>query len=571
MNKVHSQSVPHTTTQPNTNYTRHLFLETIIKPFTERFPTKQEEYYNYSTLIGIYAEDHNKHGITESRLLDEIIKKAGMHIRRKWNRYKNNVAHTIKDNGSSDSLSTILSTLHTFKHWESFVIGEVSILPDRNELIKKLNNVVAGYNEKPRDTHHRIQTYLQQVKDIIDRLNENKVTAHPIPQIEKSFVTHLYDRVFLTDNAKESCGNNGRLNRKVQTLLSSFKTQNGMDLATFIPRVMNVDTDVLTLHSVRKKEVGHYWQKFKNNCTIFNYKSPEELNRKRPPPKATGGPPTKRPRTETRTCTYGDKCRYYINTGKCRRIHTIAELRTMNQKRNRWNKNGKGKGRNTKKGQYYGKQSNGKSQYNNNSKAPNSQKSNNQGSNTRPCRFGSKCNQWQDGKCNYQHTVSEMVCSYCKKTGHPKSKCYALKDAIRVATNNKTTPRTHYNPYQNPNASVPSAHNLFAQQYPFTSPSTAFPYYPQSLPSPSIIPPISHSIPSTPSVGSGYPVTVNANTLPTLAIHQRINELKNGVRDAKSLQTSYKKELKQLETQVNEGSTTNSYTGFHNGSDPRQT
>ena len=70
--------------------------------------------------------------------------------------------------------------------------------------------------------------------------------------------------------------------------------------------------------------------------------------------------------------------------------------------------------------------------------------------NNEPCRFGKRCIAWQDGKCNYQHKASEMTCSYCSKSCHPKSNCYALKDAQRNnnPTKNPTPSMPHYNPYQ---------------------------------------------------------------------------------------------------------------------------
>ena len=158
--------------------------------------------------------------------------------------------------------------------------------------MKKLNQVQPGYDERPSNAHHRTEKYLGQVKVIIDKLNHNKVTTCPMPQIEPSFIRDLHDRASLTDNRKEDHGNACQLNIKVQSTLSKFKQQHGMNLDPFITRLKQIDDEVLPLHSVRVEVVGYYWKKFSSNCAMLNYKSYRDLNRKRIAPRTCGGPPT---------------------------------------------------------------------------------------------------------------------------------------------------------------------------------------------------------------------------------------------------------------------------------------
>ena len=82
------------------SYTKRLHQETTIRPFTEKYPTSEQEYYKYSAIISTYANEHDE--IPERRLLQEVMKKCIDSERRRWNRWKENKATDILQNSNDD-------------------------------------------------------------------------------------------------------------------------------------------------------------------------------------------------------------------------------------------------------------------------------------------------------------------------------------------------------------------------------------------------------------------------------------------------------------------------------------
>ena len=524
----------------NDSYTKRLYQETTIQPFTEKYPINEQEYYKYSAIISTYTNEHNE--IPESRLLEEVIKKCTDSERRRWNRWKENKSIDIlQDDQNVRSKHQILQSLNVFKHYEAFIIQDLSITPNREKLVSLLSYIRAGYDERPTSTYHRICSCLDQINNVICKVNANKVTKYPMEKISTERIITLYKRVFLIQNAEEQFGNEGRLNKKVRSYLQRYVNQSGFELNSFIAKLKAAEENALPSGTEKLGKVGQYWKTFKKNISIFEYKPYDWIRqRKRPtPPTQSITPPRKRQKLSWQTdkCTFGTNCKYYIN-GKCTKYHTKNEINKLNKKRIKQLEENMGKTQ-TEFGRSKLRQHRQPRNRSDGNKSPNPTRGNkdkpNKYADKPQCKYGEKCRNWQQGNCQFKHNRSQIRCSFCKKHGHLKHQCYTLK--------NRNTDKSgfqHYNPQQipNPNTPIPYSNNaLFTQimpaQYPF-----------------GITPVIPNQIGNVSQTNNG--ISNNKLPVPDILLANRIQQLETALKDNKQISSGIRKEIKDLEQQQKE-------------------
>ena len=516
------------------SFTELLYQEATIKPFTEKYPQNEQEYYKYSANITTFTNEHNK--IPEPRLLEQVIKKCTDDERRRWNRWKENKAIEMLQTNDNQTKHQILQTLNAFKYYEAFIIRDLNITPNREKLINLLLYVRTGYNERPTSTYHRICTYLDQINSVIRNVNTNKVTRHPMKEIDTECINTLYKRVFLINNAEEQYGNDGRLNKKVREYLQRYINQHDFELKAFIRKLKAAEEHALPSGTEKPGKTGYVWQTYRKDLTIFQHK-PGGNNRKRSAFAQPNINPRKRRKVtwDLKRCPFGTLCKFYIN-GNCKKYHTKEEVIKLNEKRIRKLEGESKAGRNNFK-PFQHKQTNNKRNDKVIQKQKNKSAHNKMG--TKPCRYAHNCRAFQNGNCTFKHNQAQKICSYCNKPGHLKYQCYSYKNQNNNNNNgdkkNKPEFRT-YNPQQtpNPNPPIPYGNNFYTHTYPFTQPITdmsavipnQFMVYPQMNPIPNA------QIPQ-----------------PNALITNRINELQTALKDSRTVTDKLKKQIKQLEQQ----------------------
>ena len=523
------------------SYTKRLYQETTIRPFTEKYPMSEQEYYKYSAIISTYTNEHNE--IPEPRLLEEVIKKCTDSERRRWNRWKENRSIEILQNSNDNRTKhQVLQSLNAFKYYEAFVIRDLNITPNREKLVSLLTYIRAGYDERPTGTYHRICTCIDQINSVIHKVNENKVTRYPMEKISTERIITLYKRVFLIQNAEEQYGNEGRLNKKVRSYLQRYVNQRGFELNAFIARLKAAEENALPSGTEKLGKVGQYWKTFKRNISIFEYKPYDWIKQRKRPlsPIQSPTPPRKRQKVSWQNdkCTFGTNCKYYIS-GKCIKHHTKEEVNKLNKKRIRYLEENMNK---SQTGGRVPKPHQNKYTRNkpDNRKIPNRGVKNkpNNYTDKPPCKFGENCRNWQQGNCKFKHNKTQVRCSFCKKHGHLKHQCYTLKNK----NTNKPTFQ-QYNPQQTPNPNTPVPYNngnnsLFTQmmtpiQYPFGINT--------------VIPNQFNNIPQT---NNG--ITNNQLPTPDILLTNRIQELETALKDSKQITSGIRKQIKELEQQQKE-------------------
>ena len=576
------QRIDTNTTKPDisdaTNYTKQIYEDNMVPKFTATFPTNQATFWIYLNDITRYRNEYIF--IDEQRILNKILITLKDSIRDEWNQYKRDKYVAICQQRNYDTKNRkhyqeIYMELQTFKMFELYMIDKFRVEPSIQYFKGQVHYVRMGYDENPVDTFTRLRGYINQVKIAIDTFNSNREPKDHIEHLSERFIMEETYRVFVWDNNQSILKNNGALNRKVRQRLEQWWRDNKHPSIDELRQQINkVQYNVLPPNMINEKIEGQHWKKVKMNLSIFQMKPVSELNKRKRKldrnDNNNNGNSPKRQRIDTKyrdnkRCKFKDKCKNYLNTGKCEYYHIAAELRAM--QRDRGGRNNRGRSGNNR-GRPNNRSSNqirsdtrpyqssnrfnrgggnsrgrrGRGHGNNSDRRRFSSDTNgNRDKSTQFCRYGDKCTKYQDGKCEYKHDRFKIVCQFCGKPGHPKYKCYNYK------ASQTQQPPPHYNPYQQPNAQQPQA--LFHTQYPVQTPMQ-YPTYP-----PSYTPTIT---PSTTPIVNTLPQNNPTNVNLALQKHQKIQQLN----DAKKQFESIKRELGAIKHHQKMNMTPNQYGSY---------
>ena len=443
----------------NNNFTKMMYEETQIQPFTAKFPRNQHEFWEYINTMDRFKNEHDS--IEESRLLHKIIKQTSIIIRNEWLAYKREYI------AASDNNDLTQSDLNTFSDFQQFISKKLRIHPSIHYFLQQLGYIRSGYDENPEDTHNRIQYYLQSIETARTIYNSYTTKENlKLRTISDSEVIELYERVFIFHNADPTYNTNGKLNRKIKLRFTKFwRDTEQITIAKISKFIQDVHAEILPSSMIKAGVDGFCWRKIKSSLTIFQLRPmfhPLYSGNKRTLSVPAGSSSFKRrkiDRSTTPRCRHKSQCRTFIKTGSCKFFHTADELRQFRAKNN--NNNNPTRSFKSRPQSLPSRRTNNRSSFksfnrtqqhsrrNTTNRAPVAQRSN---SNTQGfCRFNARCRKYQNGKCNLKHQRSSVICDYCKQRGHPKYQCLKLKSPRKQPT--------QYNPYTNPNPSIPTPAN----------------------------------------------------------------------------------------------------------------
>ena len=340
-----------------TNYTKQIYEDSMVPKFTATFPTNQATFWIYLNDITRYRNDYIF--IEESRILNKILITVKDSIRDEWNQYKRDKYIEICQQRNYDTkdrqhYQEIYTELQTFKMFELYMIDKFRIEPSIQYFKGQIHYVRMGYDENPVDTFTRLRGYINQIKIAIDTFNSNRNPKDHIEHLSERYIMEETYRVFVWDNNQSVLKNNGALNRKVRQRLEEWwRDHKHPSVEELRQQLKKVQYKVLSPNMINEKIEGQHWKKVKMNLSIFQMKPVSELNRqrKRKPDRSdenNSDNPTKRQKINTkyrdnRRCKFKDKCKDYLNTGKCEYYHIAAELRAM--QRDKGDRNIRGRGR----------------------------------------------------------------------------------------------------------------------------------------------------------------------------------------------------------------------------------
>ena len=433
------------------DYSKMIYNESILTKFEGKYPTNENEFWIYLTTMNRFQSEYST--IPESRLITAIVQSCTETQRDAWGLWKLEQERAFRaSEHTSREIEQYKEQLNTFTAFESYLMKKLRLSPSAQYFHQQIGYIRMGYNENPEDAHERIQSYLNQIRIVIDKFNANRTVYQQIPHFTEREILNLYERVFIYRNNDKLWGNTGKLNRKVKIHLNKWWIHNRptVTLETFITAIKSCHISILPSEMENDEE---HWKKFKSNLTIFTLKSYMQISgnkRKREDNNTGKGPkPKKFKYSERPPCKFGMKCKL-LPKGNCSFRHTKLEIqKKLNNKHTKnvsttrtSNKdyNSRRKGNYTTSKRRHDPRSGGRAITTQQTRTP-------------PCKYGNNCYQLKEGTCRFYHP-KPITCHNCGKTGHKKAQC-------RLPTiKQEKPPPSKYNPYAQPNPHQPNPHML---------------------------------------------------------------------------------------------------------------
>ena len=472
------------------SYTKLMFQSKILGEFTVKYPKDQQSFYLWLFSIREFETKHAGLDCAPSILFEKVLKSLNSQERSSWDLYRETTWHNHLA-ANADAEDTVENRakwfeeeVDTMSRLIRYTIEGVKGDPDIDYFAERMRMIRCLRNENPKETLNRIETYLFQYDSL--RTSLDGVDLGKLRKFNEYEIFSILRSVFIKNNTEGSSLNN-RVRNKVASKWKELEkskitaAHTSDEYAAFNKEMKKfiktqLPQKVLPVLDEVNVDPDKTWKKHSSDTSLFTLR----LNASASGTRRTGADNGSSKRSRSRytgtqkPCPHGAECTFLNTARGCYLYHPVSELRA--KKRRKLNPRSQPRKRSEVcRNHLAGRPcANNPCPYTHPSKRSSSNPNRKPSFQTRgrqftgqrqqwkplPCNNGTACNNWQNGRCRFQHNNAEMKCGFCGKPGHSRSRCFQQQKSGSKPPPHYTAGNTNHPGVQPHNVMMAQSHAL---------------------------------------------------------------------------------------------------------------